>query len=775
MRTLIVEVFDGPDGESSSDGRVRDHGDASELAEIRLWLDDEQLEPVDRIDGTCLFEFPDRTDLSRLRLASGGTRVSLPQGLQESIEDPSQSARLFITRPVTDVPYASPFEPRVCAESAKQMPPPATAGVPGDGQMPLSGVATKQLVNYITPALELRPENDWCPGYLYELESNWEPLGWGLDEWVATVPMAPYEDTVIAEAEISSTSSALTGFKDNRIERRDAFSQGVAGSREDTLIQAKEQGTLRGFTAGLGKTSASTGSITLADPLTALVQTVTGAVQLGYATNSSQTESSAAGTLSRDVRNAVEESTRIDRIRAAQDLAESAGSFADRRRLRAIRNSAGPRTLNLGLFSVVRHWLVTTVQSRVRPIVFVRAECVDRAFTHEDVFLQRSALKASLLDQTLSGVLDAAADSYAPAEPSSGASTESIIKTVHLQADVDDPAAGKGSTIRFGAIFAGHQDELAYEMGVTADVEGGRITCDVTVDRPLRQLSGWRITFVNPGQVMDDFAKLTDVTVTMKVANTPEQEAVTHTVPLQRTVRLHANRAIRFGRLVPREMPPRSSSPTPDLLRLLAHLEAHRAYYRLAIDLLTDPATRFERLSRRVGNSCMPSDMKPVGVTGVHLAFLTESAGRMPDRLHEPLRQLVATPAGGTFAEAMPGRELADQEPKVPFEAPRIAGTLTWPELKPPAAQPIKSIEDKDSELTPAKSPEPGASELGTQLTDARAALTKALEAVQKAQDALPKTIPAKPDAPSAGASSNESTEEPSAEGSDKSKSSDGK
>ena len=127
---------------------------------------------------------------------------------------------------------------------------------------------------------------------------------------------------------------------------------------------------------------------------------------------------------------------------------------------------------------------------------------------------------------------------------------------------------------------------------------------------------------------------------------------------------------------------PEQERPPKDVARILAHFEANRPYYRLLIDLSMDPVTRFARLMERRPQPPIPVDLQPVGVAGMHLAFLMEHESTSPGDDELPISTVLSTPAGGTFVEVLEGATTITPAEKT-TEWPRVAlldkYSMPWP------------------------------------------------------------------------------------------------
>jgi hypothetical protein len=276
--------------------------------------------------------------------------------------------------------------------------------------------------------------------------------------------------------------------------------------------------------------------------------------------------------------------------------------------------------MNLALFSVVRQWLVTTVQARTRPVVFIRIHDLAVPFGAEDVFLHRAVLSAVLRDTSLSVALetcaarfvpDAALSTPSPLEHAQASSTaEEMVRRVVGRASVGDPARGAGSYVVIRALFRnpyGDEDER-FEHRIDAEGRGDDVEISIEVNRPVRLLAGWEFEFINPGAKWDTRATLTSVDLDLEVSQPPEDSPSRLKVSLPSTIELSVRGPRYFGRGVPAvtRNSPEHTYVRRDEARLLAHLNAFRPHYRLAIDLANDPASRLAQVSERAGAHALP-------------------------------------------------------------------------------------------------------------------------------------------------------------------------
>ncbi len=720
--------------------------------------------------STITFVYPDEATEVEPTLRVGRRAFALrPEVLEHYVAPNVEAARplRMPARPASDIPFQSSFPTRVQPRHVRPPGDPVIAGNPGAGAIPVNAVATKETSQYLAPAEELRMEADWVPGWLLEFETYWEPLGWALDQWVDTLSLGPFEDTLQSVADTSTDASARSGSVTSATDRSGLQRGSSDTADEEANLSMEASATGRGVQLGLGNTSSTSAAVNV-NPIETLARAVTGAVQFGYSSSAFSLDAATRGELKRTVATRLEQSTTLDRLQNAEALANSLGRFSESRRLRALRNLTVGGTMNLALFSVVRQWLVTTVQARTRPVVFIRIHQLDVPFVAEDVFRHRAVLSSVLRETTLSAALESCAARFVPEAAGStlsprevdahvSSSTDVMVRRVVGRASVADPAKGEGSYIVIRALFrdadGGDEDESFEEM-VEAKGRGDEVAISIEVSRPIRLLAGWEFGFINPGAKWDTRASLTSVDLDLEVIQPPGDSPSRLKVSLPSTIAMSVHSPRYFARGVPavtRNSPEQTYLPR-DEARLLAHLNAFRSYYRQAIDLANDPASRFATLSERAGGHALPVDMSPVGVAGAHLAFLTDD-GVAPSEFETtspgddpaPFRQLLSTPAGGTFVELLKGgTEIPKPEKGVewPSVTPSEKGSVPWP--SPVQLAPVTASHQAlaNSPAQTAETPAAGASEVLTKLTDMLGSVEELAASLKSLQDDAKEAIP---------------------------------
>lgn len=737
MGLLLVITPDG-DGEGGVELVVGEHRYIGEHQGGGSWLIDYDDQVLEDEDVTRIVAFDETVELEDFRLddvVSHGLRAF------DSDRGPIQ----VLPAPFTSRPPAVAYPGRVWLSDLANLERPTLGTYPGSQQpMTTNAIGERRRVSYLSPDTSLVPTSQHAiEGYVYELETTWEPLGWALDEWISTLTLAPGVDVV--ESALDIQSNALLSGLDRHSETDDYEGGAVTTSatNENSASSGRQRGSSTGFTAGLGHQTSAGLSLNW-NPVAALAQSITGAVQLGFSTVHQAGQVAASAEINRQISDSIQQTARQARQQQVEALAQSRNGYEDSRTLRAYANGFAGATQNLALFSVVRQWLVTSTQARRRHVVFAPAHDVDKDFTAEDVFLYRDVLKEVVTDSTVAADIDTLASAYQgeAAQPDgNGWGTETKVLSVTATGRIRDRGKGFGSKIRIGFRFAGDTTPVRAEP---TDGDADNIDRYVPFDeKTLDGLRSWYIEFDNPGRVHDRECVVDDVVLKFELQDgkrTAQEEVL-----LGRLV-LSANTPKQFVRsnLLPVSG---DDASTRDLgrraRRLLAHLNAFKHRYRLAIDLVADPATRLARLDPAISSQI--ADPNPVGVAGVHLAFLT-TKGDAPANDEGLDQQLVATPAGGTYLEQWPGQNRDGASP----EAPRTVvlkkdSTLTWPDASALEYLTRGTLPASASKGAPDAPRTPEAT-LTTSLADVVTAAASLKDALDTAREKLKDTVPTLPE-----------------------------
>ncbi len=691
--------------------------------------------------GVLVVEVEEADDSATLKIDSDAGAFTFPPERLEWHLAASPEGAIPIVISDAHVPRPSAFAPRVDPEvHAKPLGRDAViAGWPGDGTpLPVNVVGSKQTDSFLATDARLGTSGDYVYGNLRQFETTWEPLGWALDQWISTLSLGPFEDTVESGFDVtrhgrrvSSDASRTTSGTYGRTASETSVDEAM---RIDTEADLQS----RGWSLGVG--GPPKGAAASTNPLLALAQGLVGTFQLNLANATTSVRGGQDANLSRDVVNRIEQEASEERARNNQSLANVAGEGHETRRLRALRNLGPGRTENLALFSVVRQWLVTTVEAPAQAVILIRAHEIEKSFTAEDLTLHRPVLAAGLLDPSLADALAGAGSPPDAAEPRVG--EQPWVTRVTGKLKVTDPAGGGGSYIRVAVVFDGDTDPV-FEAKVGAPYET-TLPFDITVDGPLAKLAGWRFTFVNQGGMVDRRTAFTPVDVKIQVGDSWLQVESPGEIVLDSRDREGRERP--FARPVIADPPVADGTP-PRMRQLLDHLNANKPYYRLLIDFFTDPVTRFVRLSQRSADFPIPKDLRPIGVAGAHLAFFTGDDVTSPGDEKRPIKRIIATPAGGTFVEVLEGRTTI--ETKTPgADWPTVAlkadSTLEWP--TPVELAMVEATAQKEAEPT-AKAPDV-ADQTDAELPEKIGTIMEALKELKSAVDGL---TPKAPEPPPAG------------------------
>ena len=591
----------------------------------------------------------------------------------------------------TETPQPSTFRTRVSYSEAEDVTRPGLATSPPESP-PINGVATMTISTFLDSDCELRSNTDWDRGWLHEFETYCEPLGWALDEWVDTTSLAPFEDEVRSFADLHNVNRASQDARTAGEESSIAGLEAMSAVNESTRLSTRQDLRTRQFEAGLSGSPAEAAA-TAANPIAKIIQSLTGTLQVGYSAASARSSAESRGDLARVLNNQVEQATTRARSINARALADLEGTISENRRLSALKNLGGDRALNVASFSLARQWKVSTVEARKRRIVFVRVNQLDKPFDAEEIFVHRATLVESLLDPELHESLKLCASRWHPVMAARSPNPEVVVDDVTVRQarvsfDVTNPAKGRNAEVIIAAGFrnADNALDLYFDEAVDASDRHSRHEISIQINQPLRRLAVWTIVFRSDARLFRDWnARLSNLTINLDLVDSSNKSSVLRVdTPLEVALRLGDRRY--FPRGVPdvkRDDTVEDQQADVYLARLLAHLNANRTYYRCAIDLQRDPIARFIDFSARAPGGCMPADMRPAGVAGAHVAYLSEGDPE-PITNGANICQLIATPAFGLYQEVVQGKGQVvfqhgdDKEPwpKISLGANE---TIPWP------------------------------------------------------------------------------------------------
>lgn len=585
-----------------------------------------------------------------------------------------------------------------------------------DAAVRTNEVGTRYVVTTLDTVADLRP-GVVGSGTLREFETYWEPVGWALDDWVATDSLPPGEDRAVAEA--SGTDQATAGRDETTeaLDVMDAAARSATSTSEVMRLMASTRTASRGVHLGLGRNAGTASTVHAVDPVGALVSAVTGAIQLGVSAGDSSGQARSTAALSREIATGIEQATRQLRETRARALVDTLAEHRERRLLRAVRNPSPHRPLNLASFSLCRQWLVTTAPAAVRRVVLVPVEGLDRPFTEDEVFTLRESLEGVLLDPLLEEDLAVLARDHDPtARPHLRALEGSLV--------LYDDAGGSGSSV---VVRASVRTSTGRTVDAVAELKPPpRVNIRQAFTIPLDLDRGeWptvvrlSAVFLNPGLQVDRTAGIREIEVRARLSDDEVVRLVT-----RRDVALDLDRPAPLGEALD-VGPSRFAGQSRAAARLLQHLNSRLPYYRLAVDLLQDTATRFVSLEARFPDTLRRvGDLHPVGATGTHIALPGRSPAQpSPDR-SDVVRELVSVPTGATFVEAVSGGRSSAHDGELP-RTPLTFADVTWP-----AITQLSQATLGTAPTAPAATGSPAVTHAtgGTELKDTLAALATSLE-----------------------------------------------
>ena len=184
---------------------------------FRLDGADPEVDTVDRY--VLVIRLTDEQADADLEIGSGEERYLLPADLVNQFAAPSPAAARPLALPGSRIPQPSTFSPRVSPRRVKPLADGVLiAGTPGATEVPVNFVGERLTATYLTTDLPLGGE-DYASGHLRQFDTYWEPLGWALDEWIDTISLAPFEDTIESGINVASMGRRGDEFDERRSTR----------------------------------------------------------------------------------------------------------------------------------------------------------------------------------------------------------------------------------------------------------------------------------------------------------------------------------------------------------------------------------------------------------------------------------------------------------------------------------------------------------------------------------------------------------------------------
>ncbi|MEZ0446906.1 hypothetical protein [Cellulomonas sp. ICMP 17802] len=724
--------------------KVEESGRPVEGVEVSVDAGTEPVSATTDDTGQAVVELDDAVDAETVMLITAPGFQSRRSSVADAI---SAGAPITISHAPERDSFAFRVDPRV--ESNRER----AGGEPPVGRFPTNGVSTSYTLHQLTPLAELGP--GVARGRLTRFRTYWEPLGWALDDWVSTRHLAPAEDSLVSAVIARSSARSDAAGRSSDEWRHEAHSRSLATTSEAMRVAFTSRSHARGIDLGLGG-SRTTSTNPALNPVAALISEVAGAFQVGVTNATAEAEVDSGAEVGRRISAGIDEAAGQLRAAALESLASTSNEVTDDRTLRALRSTSTHAATNLAAYSVVRQWLVSTVELDRRDVLLVEVDRLSEPLTLEDAVLHRAQLQGRLLDPALEPVLGRAAAAWVAGDHDDPEPTvPAPVRLVRLTGSVvlSDDAGGRGSSI--GLVVSSGDDERATtttEHSLGQPPVSQPTAVDLPVDVAWSTFAGIGLTFHNPGVKVDRRAEVSELRLTATLSDGRQ-------VPLQpwRSIELAPEETSYLppNKPLPPDRAPASAADgkTPkDLTLLLRHLNHYLSYYRFVIDVQADAMSRFSRLRLRFPGERF-GDMQPLGAVGNHLAFYTASDDVHPTWGFDPIRELVSTPTGGTWVESMRGAASAEPDLQ-PSRTALGFDTIGWPTVSPPPAPALLQATAPDG--TVAAAPAPGVTDLGALLTSLAPLLQKTLDAVGTAGTAATTAATGAEPAPAAGAAAGE-------------------
>lgn len=550
-------------------------------------------------------------------------------------------------------------------------------------------------------------------GIAVAYDVTWTPVGHALGQVLYSLPLAPGEQVDIAIIDWSRTTTATrtedTGLSDELVHAT-TRDRNVAEVVESTLHEWQRGGSLMQGTAVTGGFGGFVG----------------GAASMGgtYTTSSGDRDLS-ANSVQNIIDGFSQRSTSIRDLRSTV-VVQTTQEGSQNLQTRTIRNHNHAHAMTLLYYEVLRHYRVVVERGEIRPALLLPQEMAD--FDETVVFTYRRFLEAALLIPALQPGFDALEKLFAaewdppvPPPPDPDDLAFVLFRTIwhvggltgpaDIRCEIRDRTLGNAkqlTTVDGNAVLGAASQfdrDGPFETELEAVPVGGTLAW--------RDI-GYFVFTVDPQQ---DSKGQTHLTVSMIEIRGVDVNGAEHPLgtwpgPEKNYTSKETFPSVAAIRPAP---PPPAPTPfdqlTPDekhlRTRLLAHLNANKAYYYRQIWLGEDPnarAIRLEAVTVEVGGATRNLldivENRVMDVVGGALVFPLDptlvdipgqttnkerAAIRLPLIAHARLERLISLPTRGVFGEAKLGHcnaaEVIDntrfwdwQTSPIPEDAPAITG-----------------------------------------------------------------------------------------------------
>jgi hypothetical protein len=492
-------------------------------------------------------------------------------------------------------------------------------------------------------------------GVILDFRQDWWDVGFALGDLLYSVALAPCEETKVATVDWRRHDYAR-----RQTALDESHFQDSTTHRNEMVNEALFMTSPKGIT---GTTEAGGGALSL------------GIANFGYdkSVNTVTEAVTSAAAANRYINDRIKQVTNTLRNTRAFAVAEVNQEEESVVRTRILRNHNHCHTVTFQYFEVLRHYLMSTLLTDVRPAVFVPFGFVQ--FTSEVLRTYGYMLRRALVDPTLEPVLDRILGVLAPptegeepqleAGTEEGASAEQMVSEVEVAAYVQQETFHSGGGFPWPGRCLLIVNEQEVELA-TQTKRGQKEVGTYTLNEALPFSSIRRIGLQNSG--LATALTLQDVVFRAKVGTRWREIAFTASVDLPDDSRFITE--VDALPAIPAAVAP--AGPLDGEDRLLAHLNANRAYYTGALLAGGDRGLRFMALAALTdweGRSLADVvENEPMGFVGNYAAFpLLER--RLPPGLvtggdeeewptslpAQPDERIVTLPTPGVFAESQLG------------------------------------------------------------------------------------------------------------------------
>ena len=538
-------------------------------------------------------------------------------------------------------------------------------------------------------------------GTMYEYAIATQPLGFALGHWLGTVSIEP--GATVATATTSLTDDSGVAHQQSK-NSQEGYSVSSSQLDQAQRVDSASQSS-RAAETSLGLKT----ELEIAEPVANLLKLVTPKVQIGLSAGQSNAWAKSTAGVSQVLTRDFERSGRLRFASDALHGTQLMQQTGQEHRISAARNHDISRVRNIARFRINEQFITRTSKTGENDIVLVPVKDAKDAFdTDEDLIKNLVAIDTALLDPRLRPLITSLADI-------TGDSLDNLVdKFVNGPVNVTFDITNRGDKLNF-VLRGDTADGIRFWTASANATKGTGQSVTIDTDKGFVPLS---LEISAVGHHI-----LKRMLNSVKIENL----AIAHVLSPQPRFALKSGDTRSFD-IKPKGTAQNFASSYMArklrLSRLRDHVNSHTAYYRLAIELLDNENTRWNRLQQG-SPDLRPVDASPLGTIGNHVAYALLApdldTGSGDEDPRDSTDGLASIPTEATYDIAMPGDLPLATVDKAKLTAGSTyvnlptsqSGGIEWPTLQhrpipTDLANLLGDVAARLSEVTPGELKNPG-------------------------------------------------------------------